>query len=378
VDVVDDSTIKINLKAAPAGLLATFSTSNRAWMVSKVAVEKNGDDWLARNDAGSGPFTFVEWRTGDGMTFKKFDKHWEKGEDGQPLPYLDGINYLFRQDKTVKVLGIRGGSIDIIDEIDGKDIPGLKSTPDLDVIEYDWASQLQYFFFNLKKEPWSKNLKLRQAALYALDRENVAKAGGKGFGYPAYYWWGKGMMAYDETLPKYDFQPQKAKQLLQEAGFPNGLDLKLTLIAREPDQSTAVVMKQMWDQVGLRTTVDPIERNAVIALWQTAAHEIGASGRGWGVVDPDQFSYRIVTGGNFNFSHSENLDLDNCMKEGRESFDDKKREEIYKKCQKILFEAAMFDQTWYQPKTVVVNKKVKNWKPFFGENFVSRYIWLDR
>ncbi len=116
----------------------------------------------------------------------------------------------------------------------------------------------------------------------------------------------------------------------------------------------------------------------ITALWQTAAHEIGASGRSWGAIDPDQFSFRIVTGGTFNFAMAENADLDSCMKEGRETFDDKKREEIYKKCQRILFEAAMYDQTWYQLKTIVYNKKVKNWKPFYGENYVSRYIWLDQ
>ncbi len=376
VDVVDENTIRINLKGAPAGLFGILATAGRGWMASKSAVDKNGEEALTRTMVGTGPFAFVEWKTGDSISFKKADGYWDKGADGQPLPYLDGIKYNFRTDKTVKALELRSGNLDFIDEVDVKDIPPLKSDPNLQFVDYPWSAQVQFFMLNVQKSP-TDNLKVRQAALYGLDRENIAKVIGKGLGGPAYYFWGPGTLGYDETLPKYDFQPQKAKQLLTEAGYPNGLDIKLTVNAREPEIGMSQVMKQMWDAVGLRTTIEQLERTALVSYMQTASHQIALSGRGWGVIDPDLFSRRLITGGDFNFAQLSNPDMDKCMQEGRDESDTNKRATIYKRCQQLMYELAPYGMTSYGPKTVVLNKKVKGWRPNYGESATVRDAWLD-
>jgi peptide/nickel transport system substrate-binding protein len=376
VDQVDENTIRINLKGAPAGLLGILATSGRGWMASKTAVDKNGDEYLTRASAGSGPFQFVEWKTGDSMTYKKWDSYWDKGGDGQPLPYLDGIKVNFRLDKTVKALDLRSGNLDFIDEVDVKDIPALKSDPNLEFVDYPWSAQVQFFMLNMKKAP-TDNLKIRQATLYSLDRENIAKVIGKGLGGPAYYFWGPGTLGYDETLPRYDFQPQKAKQLLTEAGFPNGIDIKLTVNAREPEQSLSQVMKQMWDQAGIRTTIEQLERTALVSYMQTGSHQIALSGRGWGVIDPELFARRFVTDGDFNFAHLSDPEVNKCFQEGRDESDNAKRTEIYKRCQRIIHELAPYGMTSYGPKTVVFSKKVKGWRPNYGESATVRDAWIE-
>jgi peptide/nickel transport system substrate-binding protein len=94
VDVVDEYTIRINLKAAPAGILPILASSlgPHSSMVSKAAVDRDGQEAFALRTVGTGPMQFVEWVTGDHVTVKKWDKYWEKGADGQPLPYLDGAS----------------------------------------------------------------------------------------------------------------------------------------------------------------------------------------------------------------------------------------------------------------------------------------------
>ena len=82
-------------------------------MASKAAVDKEGEEALTRKAVGSGPMTFVEWVTGDHITLKKWDKYWEKGEDGQPLPYVDGANLRVIVNETVGVTEIRTGNLEL-------------------------------------------------------------------------------------------------------------------------------------------------------------------------------------------------------------------------------------------------------------------------
>ena len=130
MQVVDDYTLKLNLKNPPAGLLGQLSDSSftpRMWITSKEAAEKNGDASVERTPVGSGPMTFVEWMPGDHMTVKKWDKYWENGDDGQPLPYMDGVLYRVVKDPTVRAVEIRTGNVDATDEITAKDLGSLKT-----------------------------------------------------------------------------------------------------------------------------------------------------------------------------------------------------------------------------------------------------------
>jgi peptide/nickel transport system substrate-binding protein len=381
VEATDDFTIKLSLKAAPAGLLGRLSdmgSGRRSSLISQAAADKMGDEAIARSPVGSGPFTFVEWLTGDHMTVKKFDKYWEKGADGQPIPYLDSIIYRVIIDPTVKLLELRAGSLDLIDEIQAKDLTPTKNDPNLDLVEYEWSQVIQYIMFNMDKEPWGKNLKLRQAALYAIDHKSMASTVGLAAGRPAYYFWDSSVMGYDESLPKYDYQPDKAKALLKEAGYPNGISGTATYFTQGAIPRTAEVTKQMWDTVGIKTTLEVLERTAAVAKFQSGGYEIGLSQRTSSVVDPDDDSYRVVTGGVFNFPHWSSKAMDDCMTEGASLVDDTKRTEVYKRCIKIIYDEAAYGQSWMMPRNVVASKKLKGWEVMrFLEAKMGR-AWLDK
>ncbi|MCL5027133.1 MAG: ABC transporter substrate-binding protein [Chloroflexi bacterium] len=381
VDVLDDYTVRLNLKTPPAGLLGLLSDLHqnyRGAIISQATVEKQGDEFITRNPVGSGPMTFVEWKSGSHMTVKKWDKYWEKGEDGQSLPYLDGITYRFIADPTVLALELRTGNLELGDEIQVKDFPAVKADPNLQLVEFEWSSVVQYIFFNMKKPPFGNNLKLRQAALYALDHENMAKAIGMEAGRPAYYFWDKGVLGYDDTLPRYNYQPDKAKQLVKEAGFSDGVSVNASFFTQGAIPRTAEATKQMWDAVGIKTTLEVLERAAAVAKWQTGGHEVALSQRPSSVMDPDDDAYRIVTGGVFNFAQWENKELDKCMEEGRSIIEEAKRAEIYKRCQRIIYEDAPYGQSWSMPRNVVVSKKLKG---FEAHRFLGALLgraWLDK
>ncbi len=380
MQVVDDYTLKLNLKTPPAGFLGQISDVSftpRMWMTSKEAAEKNGDDFVARNPVGSGPMTFVEWKPGDSMTVKKWDKYWEKGEDGQPLPYLDGITYRMINDSTVGALEVRTGNVDIYQEVTTKDLPTLKNDPNLQVVEYHWSAVLNYIPFNTKKAPFD-NVKLRQAAAYALDRESLAKGIALGAGYPHAYFWAPGVLGYDDTLPKYSFDQNKAKQLVKDAGFPNGVDAMASLFATGDIQRHTEAVKQMWDAVGIRIQLDITDRTAFVSKTQTGNYQVAFSTRSASVMDPHEYCFRLCTGGVFNFAQWSNSEFDKCMEEGLNQTDEKKRAETYKRCQKYVYDDVPYTETYYTPRNVVVNKKVKGWQPHRAFEARLTWAWLDK
>ncbi|MCL5026172.1 MAG: ABC transporter substrate-binding protein, partial [Chloroflexi bacterium] len=379
VDVVDDYTIRINLKGGPAGILYRLgdAVGIRPYMVSKAAADRDGDEAFTRRPVGTGPMQFVDWVTGDRIDLKKWDKYWEKGKDGQPLPYLDGAVLRVIREETVGVTEVRSGNVDLFDYVEPQSFPAIKADPNLELVEFPWVGNVNYLIFNVKKPPFD-NVKLRQAALYAIDREGIAKAAGMGDGRPSYYYWGPGDLGYDETLPHYTFDMNKAKQLVAEAGFPNGVDVTDDYFHVEVMDRTAQAFKQTWDQAGIRTTLNMSERTAFVSKLQVGDFQVANSIRQWGESDPDAYSYRLTSDGTFNFAHFQNADMDKCMEEGRDTADDAKRAEIYKRCEQILFENAPYDQVWFSPYAIVVNKKVKDWEPHFFSRVKLRDVWLDQ
>ncbi|MCL4535154.1 MAG: ABC transporter substrate-binding protein [Bacteroidetes bacterium] len=378
IDVVDEYTIKINLKTPSAVLVALLSDgSYRAHLMSMESTKKNGDAWAERNMVGAGPMKFVEWKPDDRIILTKWDKYWEKGDDGQPLPYLDGVELIQARDMTTKVLNLRVGMFDGTDNIQPKDRLMLEKDPNFTIVDIGSGSA-NYYFFNMKDPLWGKNQKLRQAAQYAIDNESLAKAAGLGVGTAVYYHWSPDMLGYNESVPKYTFNAEKAKQLIKESGAQN-VKIDLSTQATEINQRVAEIVKQMWDQVGLQTTISTYERTAMDNKWRAGEFQVGASSKTWGEVDPDILSWRLTTGGNKNFAFTENKALDDCMKEGRETVEATQRQKIYEKCQTLVYEEAAYGILYNTPNTAVFSKKLKGYTNEMPMNAprITR-AWLDK
>ena len=164
------------------------------------------------------------------------------------------------------LLELRAGDLHIAEDIEAKDIAAVKSSPNLNFIEHP-SGGYAYFTFgmNTKKDPFAKNLKLRQALQHSVDRESMAKTLGFGNARPHYYpRWNVGQLGYDDTVVKYVYDEAKAKALLAEAGYPNGIDITMTVINRSAEMRISEMVKSMWDKAGFRTTLENMERLAWI------------------------------------------------------------------------------------------------------------------
>ncbi|MCL4533563.1 MAG: ABC transporter substrate-binding protein [Bacteroidetes bacterium] len=384
VEIADPLTIRLKLKVPWATLLINLTGTtggaggNATQMASKAAVDKGGDEILSTKPVGTGPMVIDQWLRDDKVIMKKWDGYWKTGADGKPLPYLDGFVERVIRDTSVQLVELRSGNIQVMENADPKDVASIKSNPDLVYWEIPWANVARFTFgFNQEREPFKGNVKVRQAAQYAIDRENLAKVMGFGLAKPAYYaFWTPALLGYNENIPNYKFDLAKSKQLLAEAGYPNGYDLNIMVTARDPDRKIGEIVKQMWDTAGIRTTLDIIERLAAIDRSNAGNFQSYFWGQN-ASPDPDLQSRMIVTGRPSNWSRYSNPELDKCMADGRSVYENQERQKIYERCLRIVQEDALIGSGYLEPYNRVFNKSVKALQVHWIQTDL-RETWLDK
>ncbi|MFN8524029.1 MAG: ABC transporter substrate-binding protein [Chloroflexota bacterium] len=377
-EVVDDYTVKINLKAPAGPLLATLSNAFRTTgIVSKTAYEKLGDAGLNLQAVGTGPFMWESFQSGAQLVVKKNPNYWAKGADGQPLPYLDGVTYRFVPDDSVRFTEVRSGNADICELIRGRDVPAVKQDPNLVYFEDPTAGILHRFFFNGKQGIFKDNLKLRQAIHHAFDREAMAKALGAGLGAVQYYELTPAAVGFDATLPKYEFDLDKAKKLIAESGVKTPLDVRLTVITREIDQQQAQMMAQMLDKIGIKINIESLERVAWGQKVRQANDFEMATQRTDSRIDPDQMTLPWSADGPAAYIRTDAPGVNSCLDEGRSTTDATKRQAIYAKCQTAMHDSAFWGHMWLLKWNYLMNKRVKTPAPFFQEMWMEETLFLE-
>jgi peptide/nickel transport system substrate-binding protein len=246
IEVVDDYTVRINLFQWMNSAVRSFGGPAGS-MVSKAAYDKNGLEYMKWNMVGAGPFKQVSFSRDVSLKFIKFDDFCIPGK-----PYLDNLNILYVADEMTRLALFKSGGADVLA------ISTNKSAKDLQDVGYKILASGGGTRFLLpdsmnKDSVWA-NPKVRMAAEYAIDKQGLNNAFGFGFWEVAYQLPGKDSKAYVPTIEGRKYNVAKAKQLLTEAGYPNGF--KSTLIAASTaDQNVPVAIQAMLKAVGINVEV---------------------------------------------------------------------------------------------------------------------------
>ena len=384
VTVVDTYTARINLTAPSPVLLQQLSDQGSfgyLWPVSKVAFEKLGADQYARNPVGTGPMQFGEWRASDRVILKRNDNYWMKGADGQALPYLDGITYRLIVNDSVRAVELKSHTIDFMSNVAANDLPGGQSRSGA-VADFEYLERHDRpLYFNARGGPFADNLPLRQAVLYAIDRETLAKTLAPDDGVAQYFILQPGQIGYDASLPHYTFDLPKAKSLLVEAGYPDGLDAHLLIISREQDQKQAQILQQMLGQAGIRVVIDALERAALNAsiLAGGGDYQMSTGGVSLTPGDPDlRVRPYLDSAGSINKMHTQLPELDAAIDKAGSTYDPALRAEAYKEVQTIDFNTAYLGYLWTQKTNWAINKRLQGYPPIGQptEYFDYRNVWV--
>lgn len=365
ITVLDPYTARINL-TQPSAALPEQMTSALTMPISRAAFEKLGAEQYARNPVGTGPFKFVEWKASDHVTLQRNENYWMKDGAGKQLPYLDSLTYRLIIDDSVRLLELKAGNIDFTELIQGKDLGSVQGTPTLNLVDGPWCGNAYRLIFNAQGGPFATNLKLRQAALYAIDREAIAQTLGQGAGTASKFLLLPGSLGYDESLPYYWYDLDRARSLMNDAGFPNGLDVTFTVISREVDQLQAQILKQMWEKIGIRAELDVLERAAWTARLLTGGGDFHVASMrnpsNAGDPDPPLRTF-FWSKGSFNVAHLNNPDMEAALDKGSTTYDTAQREAAYHDLQKLDFNLAYYGYVWMQRWNWAMNKRIQGFPP---------------
>ncbi len=222
---------------------------------------------ISKSPIGTGPYTLAEYVEGDRAVLKRRTDYWQLGADGQPLPYLDEIRYIgLPEDQTAAIAAIQGGQVDHIYSPHATTFQALKGNANVKITSVPTA-QVRVLRFRVDLEPWSDNT-VRQAFKAILNREKIVQA--------AYF--GEAAVGQDVHVaqihpeyapidtPKYD--PERAKSLLAEAGFPNGLNVTLTSSDEWTDVGAmSEIIKEDAAPGGFNVTINNVPQSTYWEQW---------------------------------------------------------------------------------------------------------------
>ena len=380
VEAPDAATLRVRLKTPSGSLPFRVSTANyaRVGMVSKAAFDKVGEAGLARVPYGTGPMRFKQWITDDRLILERNADYWGNGADGKPLPYIDSFVSRYIPDLTVAIPDLQARQLMAAENMPVNQLAVLQSNPRLRVVEWPWAPTTYFQMgFNIYKPPFV-NLKARQAALHGIDREGMAKALGFGHAQPAYYPdWTRSLTGYDDSIVKYAYDPRKVKQLLSEAGFPNGVETDLLVIQREPEATIGQFAAEMWTKVGIKTNLRALER----LTWVTAVRGMNFQACFWRnsppQADPAQIVAALAPNSSDNWSGFKDEQLAALMRKADATLEPKARAALYRQALARLQERAYLGTGYNLPFNYVVDARLHGLIAEFAiPNFQE--VWLSK
>ena len=337
VQVVDASTVKFNLKSAFAPLLGAL-VDRAGMMVSKKVVDAMGADFTVKPfKAGTGPFILTEAVKNDHYTLEKNPDWWGKDAAGNKLPFLDKITVKPILDADVALTNLRTGQAQVINRINGKDVPVVKTDPTLtyqQVGSFSWNSMVPNeapgFIFNEHRYV--------KAVAMAIDRDEILNKGpAQGIGLVGWGPISPAHFAYDPSFkpwPRAD--PDGAKKLVAEVGKG---PLKFELLVPSGDPATLQTAQLIQAELAKADITMDLKTqlfNDIVTLQQQHKHP-GMTFVGWsGRLDPDGNTYDfVVTGSPNNDSSYSNPKVDDLMKQQRAESDPAKRKTLLLQAQQI-------------------------------------------
>lgn len=336
LEVVDPRVVRFHLKAPWPDFMTFYGTTATAAgiVVPKKYLTKVGDDGFKKAPVGAGPYKFVSSKPGIEVDLEAFTGFWRHE------PYIKTIVMRSVPDATTRALMLKSGEADMAYALDGVDAQGIKETPGLRVVATKHASIMWIEFPQQwdPKSPWHDK-RLRLAVNYALDREGINQAACLGFCPPAAVIIPR-VMDFALHATPFPYDPQKAKALLAEAGYPNGIDAGLfTAIPGFPTVAQAVVND--LNAVGIRVRLREMERAAFYADWQqhkfTTLFMTGSGSAGNAATRVDSF---IQSKGAY--AYGGYPDIDALFKEQAGERDPKKRAAILDKIQQLTIDRVMY------------------------------------
>ena len=348
IDVIDDLTVQFNLSyAAPLDLIA--SSLYGAWIVSPKALEAAANDenyFEAGVEAGTGPYMLESYTPDQEVLLTRFDDYWGGWDD---VPHFDKVLVLITPEAVQQQQMLEGGEVDLALRIPQENIASFMDkegyTVDVEPTYFNYVG-----FFNTLREPLT-DPKVRQALSYAVPYQDIVDVATLGYGTQSRGAVPAGVWPYSDEVKQYTQDMDKAKELLAEAGYPDGgFDLRLTYAAENPtEERFAPLIKDAFADLGVNVSIeailfnqqweeakaDPANAQDIFLLLYWPTYSDAGTDNLWSMFHSSETPF-------FNLSYWKNEEFDALIEEAASLTvtDPEKAQELYNQAQNLMVDEA--------------------------------------
>ncbi|HRW94043.1 MAG TPA: glutathione ABC transporter substrate-binding protein [Thermotogota bacterium] len=380
VEVVSEYVVRFQLHF-PFGAFLHYLAHTASLIVSPLSIDNYRDDIgkLGRNPVGTGPFVFGSWDTGEKISLKANLDYW-KGR-----PSLDSILFRIVPEDITRVMQVQSGDANLTTNVPPVMYSLLTNDPNL-TVRVEPTLRVIYLGLDNNKPPFD-DTRVRQAINYALDKEMLVEVILQGMADACDSFLSPLTKGYS-PVGQYPHDPQKARELLEQAGYPDGFSAKLvTPKGRYPqDYETAIAIQGMLEEVGIHVDVEYLEwaryTAVVFSEPEEAAYDMFLHGWapstgevGW-VLRPLFQSTNLPPSGD-NATHFDNPELDDLIQRGMRAVDPVESQQIYTQAQRLIFEQAPWGFLYYLKQVVVYDKNVQGVEVLPIDIVLVKNAWFE-
>lgn len=332
--VIDKRTVELRFdKFFP---ILTSQLYLAGYPVSKESCQGKSLEWISQHPIGTGIYKFVEWVRGDRIVMEANENYW--GKTKAPSKYLI---WKWIPEVATKIAALKTGEIDVANNIPPEDIPALEKDPNTKV-SFSPTMRIIFVYLRTDRDNPLKNKKVRQALNYAVNKEEICKHIAMGYETPLH---GQPLTeahtGFNPNIKAYPYDPEKAKKLLKEAGYPNGFKVIFGCpIGRYlKDQEEGAAVAGYLREIGIDVDFQPEKWTIYWPKVKKKDPPWDMMLYGWGgysTFDPEGTIPYLIETGPSPFVHYKNKEVDALAKQGREEADVKKRSKIYHRMMEIL------------------------------------------
>lgn len=327
IEVVDDYTVKFILKEPFAPFMSNL-TSLYGAIVPKEVVEENEN--LMQVACGTGPFMLKEWVPDNKVILTKNPDYFVEGQ-----PKLESIEFYVMTDEASRIAALRTGSVHLI-KLPASSISLVEGNDDITIMDFQ-SNDYLFLGFNFDLDKF-KDVRVRQAISYAINRQEIidlvydGEATVTGLVPPAMGRWAMDYASED----LYQQNIEKAKQLMAEAGYPDGFETTIAVGLLDDIRGAGEILQKQLEQIGIKATIENLESGQYVDAWKNRTHEMMAGRNGAGTDPNRSVAFFYSTTGSANVWGYSNPAVDALCDQGKVTVDEAKREEVYKEAQKLL------------------------------------------
>lgn len=338
VEVVDENTVNIKTSSPDPALLARLTGFHMTMVAPKWAAQ--GPEVVSKEANGTGPYKFVSWSPNEDLVIESNPDYWG-GE-----PSIKKVRLTTIVEQSTRVAALRSGQVHVAKDMPPEELDAINASGRSRAVRAV-SNRVPFYYITVAAEPYTKK-EVRQAINYAANVDGVIEAVLLGNGHRVATMLPIWCFGYDPTIKPYPNDPQKAKDLLTQAGYPNGIDAKIWHIqGRYPkDKEVAEAMAQEMANAGIRCTPE-LRDSAALTDLEKSKQTPGLEFASWGnwFFDADNTFVPLLGKQSYDQYNDyrrpyTNPDLEKIIQDARVELDVDKRKQLYSEAQKFIFDDA--------------------------------------